>query len=105
MIVITSIPRTNEIWKWSNPTQARRMADKYLGKSVPLYLSDKKDKKYMVKEPNGKWVHFGAMGFEDFTKHQDPIRRQSYLARTANLPGQWKSNKYSANNLSRNILW
>jgi hypothetical protein len=105
MIPIPNISKTNEIWKWSNPLQVRWMADKYLGKSMPVYLSDKKDKKYMLQSPDKKWIHFGQMGYEDFTKHQDPIRRQSYLARTANMKGNWKSNKYSANNLSRNILW
>jgi hypothetical protein len=45
------------------------------------------------------------MGYEDFTKHKDPIRRHNYLTRTANMKGNWKDNPYSPNNLSRNILW
>lgn len=97
--------KTNEIWEWSNPIQVRKMADKYLGKDIPVYISNKKDKKYMVKTPENKWIHFGQMGYEDFTKHKDEERRRRYLARTANMRGNWKDNKYSANNLSRNILW
>ena len=60
----------------------------------------------MVYDPHKqKWVHFGQMGYEDFTKHNDPIRRHNYLTRTAFMRGDWKNNKYSPNNLSRNLLW
>lgn len=102
---IPNIDKSNAIWKWSNPIQVRKMADKYLGKDVPIYLSNKKDKKYMVENPEGKFISFGQLGFEDFTKHKNLERRKKYLTRTANMRGNWKDNKYSANNLSRNILW
>ena len=94
-----------ELRKWSNPEEVIKKAEKYLGKDIPLYISSKKGKKYMVQNPQGKWVHFGALGYEDFTKHQDEKRRHNYLTRTANMRGNWKNDKYSANNLSRNILW
>ena len=42
---------------------------------------------------------------ENGTKHQDDKHRQNYLTRTASMKGDWKTNKYSANNLSRAILW
>jgi hypothetical protein len=45
------------------------------------------------------------MGYEDFTKHKDKKRQTAYLKRTENIKGDWKSDKYSANNLARNILW
>lgn len=93
------------IEKFSNPKKVQENAKKYLGKDAVVYLSTKKEKKYMVKDPNGKWVHFGQMDYEDFTKHQDEKRRKNYLTRTANIKGDWKSNKYSPNNLSRNLLW
>lgn len=102
---IPNITKSNEIWKWSNPIQVRKMADKYLGKDIPVYLSNKKGKKYMVVSPENKIVHFGQLNFQDFTHHKDEERRKRYLTRTANMRGDWKSNKYSANNLSRNILW
>jgi hypothetical protein len=76
-----------------------------LGKDIPIYISDKKDKKYMVQNPDGKWIHFGQLNYQDFTHHLSLLRRNSYLTRTANMRGNWKSDKYSANNLSRNILW
>ena len=105
LILIPDVPKNNKIWEWSNPIQVRKMADNYLGKDIPIYLSSKPEKKYMVQDPNGKWIHFGQIKFEDFTKHKDMKRRQNYLTRTAGMKGDWKDNPYSANNLSRNILW
>ena len=94
-----------EILKYSNPLIVRKNANKYLGKDVPIYFSTKKDKKYMVQNPEGKWIHFGAFGMEDFTRHQDEERRRRYLARATKIRGNWKDDKYSANNLSINLLW
>ena len=91
---------------YSNPRVVYSKAEKYLGDKVQIKVSTKKDKKFMVFNPNTEnWVHFGQQGYEDFTKHQDPIRQQSYLRRTANIKGDWIKDKYSPNNLSRNILW
>jgi hypothetical protein len=98
--------KVDEIWKWSNPKKVAEMAKKYLGEQAVIFRSTKPKKKYMIQDPNtNKMVHFGEIGYEDFTKHQDKDRRKNYLTRTANMKGNWKDNKYSANNLSRNILW
>lgn len=91
--------------QYSNPLIALDRAQKYLGEHARLFVSTKKDKKYMIETPDGHWVHFGQMGYEDYTKHQDPIRRNNYLVRTANMKGEWRDNPYSANNLAREILW
>ena len=91
---------------YSTPQIVYKKAKKYLGKDVNIKPSDNPKKKYMVLNPNtNKWIYFGEMGYEDHTKHNDPIRRENYLNRTANMKGNWKNDKYSANNLSRNILW
>jgi hypothetical protein len=80
------------------------MAYKYVG--AKIYPASNPEKKYKIYDPkNEKWVNFGQIGYEDYTKHKDKKRRKSYLARTAKMRGDWKRNKYSANNLSRNILW
>ena len=59
----------------------------------------------MITTPDGRHVHFGQMGYEDYTKHNNKTRRKNYLRRTANMRGNWKKDKYSANNLARNLLW
>ena len=90
---------------YSNPTEVYRRARKYLGKTVKIGLSTKKDKKYMITTPDGKIVHFGQMGYEDFTKHKNKTRRKNYLTRATRIKGDWKENKYSANNLAIRLLW
>jgi hypothetical protein len=91
---------------YSNPKVVQSKAKKYLGKDTLIQLSNKKDKKYMVYDPNTeKMIHFGQMGYEDFTKHKDENRRQRYLNRATKIKGNWKDNKYSPNNLSIHLLW
>jgi hypothetical protein len=46
-----------------------------------LKKSTRKEKKMMVITPQGRTIHFGSMGYSDFTKHQDPERRRRYIAR------------------------
>lgn len=97
---------SKRILKWSSPRKAQMMAHKYLGKTAKLYPSDRPEKKYRICDPKkGHYVRFGQMGYQDYTRHKNKARRRNYLTRTANMLGNWKHNKYSANNLSRNILW
>lgn len=99
-------PSSDPIWQYSDPKQAQKMAYKYLGKEGVLYRSENVQKKYRVFDKmNKKWVNFGQMGYEDYTKHKNKTRRQNYLTRSAGIFGSWKANKYSANNLSRNVIW
>ena len=92
--------------KWTTPKQAQKMAYKYLGKTAKLYPARNPQKKYSIYDPKeDKWVNFGQIGYEDYTKHHNKKRRKNYLTRTKYMRGDWKNNKYSANNLSRNILW
>jgi hypothetical protein len=67
--------------------------------------STRKNKKYMIMNDDHNYIHFGDLRYEDYTKHKDKTRRTNYLRRTKFMRGEWKKNKYSANNLSRNILW
>ena len=91
---------------YSTPRTAQHMAYKYLGKTAKLYPSNNPAKKYTIFDPNNnKWVNFGQIGYEDYTKHHDKKRRKNYLTRTKSMRGNCKNNRYSANNLSRNILW
>ena len=87
---------------FSNPDEAQQKAQLY---GVDLYFSTRKNKKYMVLAPTGKWVHFGQLGYEDFTKHHDLGRRDAYLRRATKIKGDWKRDKFSPNNLAIHILW
>jgi len=90
---------------YSNQTEVYRRAKKYLGKTVKINLSTKKNKKYMITTLDDKIVHFGQMGYEDFTKHKNKTRRKNYLTRARGIKGNWKQDKYSANNLAIHLLW
>jgi hypothetical protein len=55
--------------------------------SYKLEPSTRSGKKWMVTTPDGKKVHFGAAGMSDYTKHQDPDRKENYIKRHAgNMP-------------------
>jgi hypothetical protein len=69
---------------------------------ITIKPSTRKGKKYMVILSNGKTIHFGAKGYEDYTTHQDPKRKERYIARhkhmgfdDPNTPRFW----------SRYLLW
>ena len=97
---------TKRLIQYSDPEQAQKMAYKYLGKTAKIYTSQNKHKKYRIYDPkNNKWVNFGQIGYEDYTRHHNKTRRRNYLNRSKYIRGDWKQNKYSANNLSRNVLW
>jgi len=90
----------------SNSTIAQENAYKYLGNTGKLYKSTRSNKKFAVKDPTtNKLVHFGDSRYDDYTKTGDKVKRYNYLKRASNIKGDWKSNKYSPNNLSIHILW
>jgi len=107
LILAKKISKKDPIWKWSNPQQAQKQSFKYLGKKRGnIYRSTKKNKKYQIYDDiNKHMVSFGQMGYEDYTKHRSLKRRRNYLTRSAKINGNWKKNPFSANNLSRIILW
>jgi hypothetical protein len=105
MIRAIDIPKRDELYLYSNPIKAQKKAFTYLGRNAILYKSQNINKKYAIIDPSGKIINFGQLGYEDYTKHNDKERRKNYLTRTSGMRGNWKDNPYSANNLSRNLLW
>lgn len=71
-------------------------------KLLSVQKSTRKDKKYMALFSDGKVVHFGARGYEDFTMHKDPVRRERYLSRHSRE--NWEDPQ-TPGSLSRYILW
>lgn len=85
-----------DLKKYSNFQKVNSLAMKKYKR--PVAVSNRKTKKYMIRDDNNKFIHFGQLGYEDFTKHKDEERRERYLKRTANIKGDWKENKFSPNN-------
>ena len=103
LIPANKIEKDDELYLYSNPKTAQKMADNYLGKTAILYKSTNPKKKYMILNPNNnKWIHFGQMGFEDATKHKDNIR----IIKFKNRNRRWAdSEPYTASYLSYFTLW
>lgn len=100
-------PKYERLIQVSNPATVMRKANAYLGAgNFELFISNAKNHKYMVlNKENGRKINFGNISYEDYTKHGDETRRQSYLARSGKIKGNWQDSKFSPNNLSRNLLW
>jgi hypothetical protein len=91
--------KLRELRNYSDPEYVMNKA-KMMGLN-PVHESSRKDKKYMVFDGR-TMVHFGQMGYEDATKHNDLNRINRFKKRN------WKwqnSPKYSPAYLSYYLLW
>ena len=102
-----NIAKFKQLLNVSDPLIVKKNLKKYIHIDTPeLFISNRKDKKYMILNPlTNKFIHFGSLAYEDFTKHNDLQRQKIYIIRSSNIKGDWKSDKYSANNLSMFLLW
>ena len=71
-------------------------------KVVKSHLAAKKYDAIFSAPDFRKVVPFGASGYEDYTTHKDPIRRERYLKRHS---GENWDNPMTAGSLSRYLLW
>ena len=66
---IRNIPKSYDIYKVSDPKLVREKADEIGFSNVEIYLSSRKNKKYMLVNPfTNKVVHFGDKRYQDYTK-------------------------------------
>lgn len=89
----------------SNPDKVSKNALDYFGKNIPIYMSDKPNKKYMLRNPQGKYIHFGDINYADYTRTLDKEKQRKYLKRAMGIKGNWFSDPYSPNMLSIHLLW
>ena len=103
LVYMDKSEKFDDVEKYSDPKKVLKKAKKIYGKDVVLDVSTRKDKKYMILNPNtDKWVHFGQMNYEDYTKHMDEERRDKFLIRNQN----WKDRpKYSPAYMAYFLLW
>lgn len=95
--------KRDELLKYSNPDKVLKLAKQIYGHNVNLAISTRKDKKYMIYDPDReRWIHFGYMGMEDYTKHNDDERREAFKNRN----NKWsKMGKYSPAYMAYHLLW
>jgi hypothetical protein len=87
----------------SDPIEVRRRA--YNIYNRPVFLSNRKNKKYMIEDNNGKFIHFGDIRYSDFTKHKNEDKKNRYWKRMTKIKGDWVNNEFSPNILSLVLLW
>jgi hypothetical protein len=94
-----------EILKYSDPVKVLEKLHHIFGKDsgIELFRSSRKDKKYAIINPyTFKVVHFGQMGYEDFTKTGDERRRELFKRRNH----KWRdADPFSPAFLSYHLLW
>ena len=91
--------KLDELRLYSDPDIVRQKA-RELGLN-PVHESSQTKYKYMIFNGH-KMIHFGLMGFEDFTKHHNLKRRENFRKRN------WKwqyAPRYSPAWLSWNLTW
>ena len=71
---------------------------------IIISKSDKKGKKYMAKM-DGKTIHFGASGYDDFTTHKDEERKQRYINRHQKREKWGEDGIETAGFYSRWVTW
>jgi hypothetical protein len=87
---------------YSNPESVYKKAHEMFGPHVIIQPSTRKTKKYMLLKPDGKWVHFGQYGMEDYTKHRNAMRREAFRTRNH----KWAySDPLTSSYLSFFLLW
>jgi hypothetical protein len=92
--------KRQELEKYSDFHVVNKKAKRLLG--VGVDVSTRADKKYMIRTPDGKVIHFGAWGMQDFTKHKNKDRLNAFKTRN----NKWASApKWSAGFMSYNLLW
>ena len=98
-------------------SKARSKARAFGVSASRLQFSDDATHKLMITDDNGKMTRFGAVGYGDYILYKQLERlgkvddgtaqkkRSTFQTSHRAMGGNWKSNKYSANNLALHILW
>ena len=100
-------PTPSKLSAVSDIYEVRKKAERLLGNKydgeVPLDISTRKGKKYMLQVPNGrKKIHFGDLSSADFTKHKDEKRLRDFKKRNV----KWKDyDTFTPAWLSYHLLW
>jgi len=70
-----------------------------------LTKSNRKNKKYMVTTADGKVIHFGGAGYDDYTTTRDEKKKKNYIARHAPREDWTRNGMNTAGFWSRWVLW
>ena len=89
----------NLLINYSNPEEIIRKGQQM---GYNIYISTRKNKKYQVERPDGKFVHFGLLPYQDYSYHKNTLRRNRFRNRN----WRWATaDPYSPAFLSYWLLW
>jgi len=92
--------KKEELKLYSNFEKVKENAEK-MGLN-PVEISSRKDKKYMIRDDQGKVKHFGQMLYQDYTKTHDEKKRTNFRNRNK----RWADAEvYTPAFLSYYLLW
>lgn len=68
-------------------TQIRKktITDKKGTVTITYWKSNRKNKKWASKRPDGKIIHFGQRGMQDYTQHHSKERRRRFRSRMSGV--------------------
>jgi len=90
----------NQLLLVSDPKEVNRRAKEIYDK--PVYISNRKNKKYMIENDDGKFISFGDIRWEDGTFHKDAFRIKNFKQRNRRWANAYE---YSPAYLSYHLLW
>lgn len=95
--------KEQEILKYSNPRIVFDKAVYIFGSDVDIRISNRKNKKYMLLDPTKNiYIHFGQMGYSDYTYTKDEYKRMKFRSRNKRWADQ---DVFTAGFLSYYLLW
>lgn len=74
-------------------------------KTIVISKSNKSNKKYKAEIENGKTIHFGAKGYEDYTTHKNSARKDLYVQRHRGREKWGKDGIETAGYYAKHLLW
>ncbi len=79
-----------ELQKYSDYITAPKYVINYLCNDAKLSISTTSEVEkirytYITKNNRNTWVHFGQLGYDDYTKHKDNERRKCYLSQAIKI--------------------
>lgn len=95
--------KLEQIFPYSDPNIVFARAKKLYGRDVKIEYSTRKNKKYQIYDPNKRvWIHFGQIGYQDYTKTGNEIQRLKFQMRNHRFAS---APKYSPAFASYFLLW
>jgi hypothetical protein len=69
----------NELNKYSDFKTVNDNAKRLYGNLKEVFVSTRKNKKFMIMDDDNNWIHFGQLGYIDFSKSRDQEKKKKNI--------------------------